>query len=99
MIDLGISKIALVGAVALVVIGPERLPRRLQHVEDAPATGRQPFGFGVVVRFGAVVSHRNNITSRRAGFETCRSTPVAGDRAFRPTLTGGLRAAARELPA
>lgn len=27
MIDLGISKIALIGAVALVVIGPEKLPR------------------------------------------------------------------------
>lgn len=27
MIDLGISKMALIGAVALVVIGPERLPR------------------------------------------------------------------------
>lgn len=27
MIDLGISKLALIGAVALVVIGPERLPR------------------------------------------------------------------------
>ncbi len=27
MIDLGISKIALIGAVALIVIGPERLPR------------------------------------------------------------------------
>ena len=26
MIDLGISKIAIIGAVALVVIGPERLP-------------------------------------------------------------------------
>jgi sec-independent protein translocase protein TatB len=27
MIDLGISKLALIGAVALIVIGPERLPR------------------------------------------------------------------------
>ena len=27
MIDLGISKIALIGAVALIVIGPEKLPR------------------------------------------------------------------------
>ena len=27
MIDLGISKLALIGAVALVVIGPERLPK------------------------------------------------------------------------
>ena len=27
MIDLGISKLALIGAVALVVIGPEKLPR------------------------------------------------------------------------
>lgn len=26
MIDLGISKLALIGAVALVVIGPEKLP-------------------------------------------------------------------------
>ncbi|MGI4888427.1 MAG: twin-arginine translocase TatA/TatE family subunit, partial [Janthinobacterium lividum] len=27
MIDLGISKLALIGMVALVVIGPERLPK------------------------------------------------------------------------
>lgn len=27
MIDLGISKIALIGVVALIVIGPEKLPR------------------------------------------------------------------------
>ena len=27
MIDLGVSKIALIGAVALIVIGPEKLPR------------------------------------------------------------------------
>jgi sec-independent protein translocase protein TatB len=27
MIDLGISKLALIGAVALIVIGPEKLPR------------------------------------------------------------------------
>nr|MBP9940917.1 Sec-independent protein translocase subunit TatB [Comamonas sp.] len=27
MIDIGISKLALIGAVALVVIGPEKLPR------------------------------------------------------------------------
>jgi Tat protein translocase TatB subunit len=27
MIDLGISKLALIGAVALIVIGPERLPK------------------------------------------------------------------------
>ena len=27
MIDLGISKMALIGAVALIVIGPEKLPR------------------------------------------------------------------------
>ena len=27
MIDLGIDKLALIGAVALIVIGPERLPR------------------------------------------------------------------------
>jgi sec-independent protein translocase protein TatB len=27
VIDLGISKIALIGAVALIVIGPEKLPR------------------------------------------------------------------------
>ena len=27
MLDLGISKMALIGAVALVVIGPEKLPR------------------------------------------------------------------------
>jgi len=27
MIDLGISKLALIGAVALIVIGPEKLPK------------------------------------------------------------------------
>ena len=27
MLDLGISKMALIGAVALIVIGPEKLPR------------------------------------------------------------------------
>jgi sec-independent protein translocase protein TatB len=27
MIDLGISKLAMIGAVALIVIGPEKLPR------------------------------------------------------------------------
>ena len=27
MIDIGISKLALIGAVALIVIGPEKLPR------------------------------------------------------------------------
>ena len=27
MIDLGVSKIALIGAVALIVIGPEKLPK------------------------------------------------------------------------
>jgi sec-independent protein translocase protein TatB len=27
MIDLGISKLALIGVVALIVIGPEKLPR------------------------------------------------------------------------
>ena len=27
MIDIGLSKMALIGAVALVVIGPEKLPR------------------------------------------------------------------------
>jgi sec-independent protein translocase protein TatB len=27
MIDIGLSKIALIGAVALIVIGPEKLPR------------------------------------------------------------------------
>ena len=27
MIDLGLSKMALIGAVALIVIGPEKLPR------------------------------------------------------------------------
>lgn len=27
MIDLGVSKLALIGAVALIVIGPEKLPR------------------------------------------------------------------------
>lgn len=32
MIDLGISKIALIGAVALIVIGPEKLPRLARTV-------------------------------------------------------------------
>ncbi|MDH4449117.1 MAG: Sec-independent protein translocase protein TatB [Rhodoferax sp.] len=32
MIDLGISKLALIGAVALVVIGPEKLPRLARTV-------------------------------------------------------------------
>ena len=33
MIDLGISKIALIGAVALIVIGPEKLPRVARTVD------------------------------------------------------------------
>ncbi len=32
MIDLGVSKIALIGAVALIVIGPEKLPRLARTV-------------------------------------------------------------------
>ena len=32
MIDLGISKLALLGIVALVVIGPEKLPRVVRTV-------------------------------------------------------------------
>ena len=36
MIDFGFDKIALIGAVALIVIGPEKLPRVARTVERIP---------------------------------------------------------------
>ena len=34
MLDLGLSKMALIGAVALIVIGPEKLPRVAEDFVD-----------------------------------------------------------------
>ena len=41
MIDLGISKIALIGAVALIVIGPEKLPRVARTVGTLLGTAQR----------------------------------------------------------
>ena len=37
MLDLGLSKMALIGAVALIVIGPEKLPRVAEDFIDVGA--------------------------------------------------------------
>ena len=42
MIDLGISKLALIGAVALIVIGPEKLPKVARTVGRTNGGGSAP---------------------------------------------------------
>ena len=40
MIDFGFDKMALIGAVALIVIGPEKLPRVARTVDTMPPPAR-----------------------------------------------------------
>ena len=49
MIDLGISKIALIGAVALIVIGPEKLPRVARTVGTLLAAKAKPDGYTLLL--------------------------------------------------
>ena len=58
MFDIGFSELILVGIVALLVIGPERLPDDRQHTGQSDACGReQPVMLTLIVTFHTAFRH------------------------------------------
>ena len=94
MLDLGISKMALIGAVALIVIGPEKLPRvartvgtllgkAQRYVADVKAEVNRAMDLDELKKMKESVEEagrevENSIHSTKAGFEKDWAEATAG---------------------
>ena len=103
MIDLGISKIALIGAVALIVIGPEKLPRLARtigtllgkaqrYVADVKQEVNRSFELDELKKMketveGAARDVENSIQTNASDFEKSWSETI-GDNSSSSSLPG-----------